>query len=389
LSSSVLSIVFERIQMIKSSIIKTIILALVVLLLAGCALPSMTPPPEYGMTAAPTTTAPVPGTEVSPTAAPAIVPQQITTANAAGLIAANKIPVSNVQSLTWSMDGSILGVVTQNIDASGTSVYSAVLLDGSTLATKALFSPTDGRIDAICPDGHLAAVISNDFSTLNIYDMTDGNRNIISLTPQYTLYSAAFSPDGKYFSLSSNDAWQVEIHSLPSGELVTTLTGFETAAPVYDAGFRGADGTILWRARATLQLQDMSTGTMGTIVSGEDFFGDYTLSADGSILAGTAAKTIDNNDVNAITLWNAADGSELKTIVLPDVASAITFSPDASMLAVTVSSNVLVYEVSTGNLLATLSGHSGSSREVAFSPDGLSLVSSGEDNQLILWQVPQ
>jgi WD40 repeat protein len=181
----------------------------------------------------------------------------------------------------------------------------------------------------------------------------------------------------------------VEVYPVTDVSQPQQLTGFQTAAPVYDAGFRGTNGTILWHARATLQLQDLATATMGTTVSGEDFFGDYTLSANGSILAGAAGKTVGGISVYAVTLWKAADGSELKTIVLPDVANGIAFSPDASMLAVTVGSNVLVYEVSTGNLLTTLSGHSGSAREVAFSPDGLSLVSTGEDNQLILWQVPQ
>jgi WD40 repeat protein len=370
--------------------LKSTILALVaVLFMAGCALPSMTPPAGYVATTAPTTTAPVPGTALPATTAPAIVPQKITTANAAALITANKIPVSNVRTLHWSADSSVLGLITDNTDANGNSIFSAVLLDGKTLTTKSVFSPTKLYISDISPDGRLVAAIDNETSTLEVYDMGDANRNIISITPQYTLNNAAFSPDGKYFSLSSNDTAQVEIYSIPDGALVTTLTGFETAAPVYDGGYRGSSSTILWHARATLQLQNIETGEMGASVSGEDFFGDYTLSTDGTILAGAAGKTVNGNFVYAVTLWNAADGSELRTIVLPDVASAIAFSSDATLLAATVGSNVLIYDVSNGTLLATLSGHSGTAREVAFSPDGLSLVSTGEDNQLILWQVPQ
>lgn len=369
---------------------KPIIIALVaILFLAGCALPSMTPPPGYVETILPTTTSPAVVTAIPATAVPAIVPQKINSANAAGLIAAVKIPVSNVQKMRWSSDGSTLGLVTVNPDSAGNNVYSAVLLDGKTLTTKTVFSPTAGYVSDISSDGRLVAVINAETATLDIYDLGDGNRDIVSITPQYTLNGATFSPDGKYFSLSSNDTWQVEIYSLPDGSLVNTLTGFETAAPIYDAGFNGSNSIILWHARATLQLQDVATGEMGTTVGGEDFYNSYSLSPDGTILAGAAGKTVNGNYVFAVTLWNPADGSELRTIVLPDVCSAFAFSPDASMLAATVGSNVLVYEVATGNLLVTLSGHSGTAREVAFSPDGLSLASTGEDNQLILWQVPQ
>jgi WD40 repeat protein len=374
---------------LKSSL-KSIILALVaILFLAGCALPSMTPPPGYVETILPTTTSPAVPTAISTTAAPEIVPQKIAAGNTSGLTAIRKIPVSNVEKIRWSADSSTLGLVTRNADAGGNSIYSAVLLDGKTLATKAVFSPETGRIVDISPDGRLAASINDETSTFDIYDMGDGNRNIVSITPQYTLNTAAFSPDGKYFSLSSNDNWQVEIYALPDGLLVKTLTGFETAAPVYDAGYNGSNSTILWHARATLQLQNIETGEMGASVSGEDFFNSYTLSPDGAILVGAAAKTVNNSYVFAVTLWNASDGTELRTLVLPDVSSDIAFSPDASMLAATVGNNVLIYEVATGNQLATLSGHSGQTNKVAFSPDGLSLVSTGEDNQLILWQVPQ
>jgi len=374
---------------LKSSL-KSIILALVaILFLAGCALPSMTPPPGYVETILPTTTSPAVSTVISATAAPLIVPQKITTGNASALTVASKIPVSNVDKIRWSADSATLGLITRNADAGGNSVFSAVLLDGKTLATKAVFSPETGRIVDISPDGRLVASINDETSTFDIYDMGDSNRNIVSITPQYTLNTAAFSPDGKYFSLSSNDNWQVEIYALPDGLLVKTLTGFETAAPVYDAGYNGSNSTILWHARATLQLQNIETGEMGASVSGEDFFNSYTLSPDGAILAGAAAKTVNNSYVFAVTLWNASDGTELRTLVLPDVSSDIAFSPDASMLAATVGNNVLIYEVATGNQLATLSGHSGQTNKVAFSPDGLSLVSTGEDNQLILWQVPQ
>jgi WD40 repeat protein len=374
--------------MITKNSLKLSLLTLVaVIFLAGCALPSMTPPAEYVATAVPTTTAPVPSTPLPATATAALQPLTITKDNVMQLAAVNKVPASNVQLLRWSADGSVLGLVTANVDANGNNIYSAILLDGKTLTTKTVFSPTNGRVSDISPDGRLVSVISDDFSSMNIYDLGDNGKNIISITPGYLLGGVTISPDGKTFAISSADTWQVVLCSLPSGSEIKTLTGFETAAPVYDAGFRGANGTILWHARATLTLQNADSGAMGATVSGEDFYLDYQLSPDGKLLAGTTDKTINGNMVNVVTLWNAANGNILRDIQLPDMASAIAFSPDASMIAASVGSNILVYDTATGNLLVTLSGHSGSARLMAFSPDGFSLASTGEDNQLILWQV--
>jgi WD40 repeat protein len=54
---------------------------------------------------------------------------------------------------------------------------------------------------------------------------------------------------------------------------------------------------------------------------------------------------------------------------------------------VTVGNNVQVWDVAAKTMLVSLSGHTDAAGQVAFSPDGKSLVSSGADNQLFLWQV--
>jgi WD40 repeat protein len=51
--------------------------------------------------------------------------------------------------------------------------------------------------------------------------------------------------------------------------------------------------------------------------------------------------------------------------------------------------DVQIWDVASGTQVATLSGHSAPVNLVAFSADGKSLASCGQDNQLILWQVYQ
>jgi len=65
----------------------------------------------------------------------------------------------------------------------------------------------------------------------------------------------------------------------------------------------------------------------------------------------------------------------------------VSFSADGTLLAVAEGNDVQVWETASGNLLATLKAHTAAVSIVAFSPDGNSLASVGQDNQLILWQV--
>lgn len=362
--------------------------AIMILALASCNLPTVTPPASFNSTVAPTTTAPVAPTAVPVTETPAPQPVAITTANATMLKAVNKAPASNVQSLSWSNDSSTLGLVTANQDTNGNSVYSATLLDGSSLAVKAVWAaPDNGRITGIGPDGRLTAVISQDMKTVSLYNLGDGNKDVVEITPQYTIGGVTFSPDGKYFTVTDMDDMKVSVNSLPDGSEVKVLSGFQTAAPVFDVGFAGNSASLLWHARASIQLQDIASGNMGASFSHEDFVSAFQLSSDGKMLASAAGKTINGSFVPAVTLWDASSGSELHTLVLSEAASGLSFSPDGTLLAVSSGNDVQVWNTSSGTQLATLSGHNAPVYLVAFSPDGKSLVSSAQDNQVILWQV--
>jgi WD40 repeat protein len=48
---------------------------------------------------------------------------------------------------------------------------------------------------------------------------------------------------------------------------------------------------------------------------------------------------------------------------------------------------VKLWEARTGRLLATMAGHTGGVRSVAFAPDGTLLVSAGNDGSILIWSV--
>ena len=367
------------------------LVSLVLLLaLASCNLPSVTPPAEDEPTLAATITAPVIATVLPATATPARQAVVISSANAQQLKSVNKAPAANVRTLRWSNDSSTLGLVSQNLDTNGNGVFSATLLKSSDLSVKTVWAaPDNGRITEIAADGRLAAVLSQDMKTVTLYDLGAGAKAVVKITPGYTLGGATFSPDGKFFTVTDYDDLKVSLHNLPDGSEAKVFEGFQTAAPVFDVEFAGNSKTLVWHARATIQLQDIASGTMGKTFDHEDFVSAFTLSGDGKVLASAAGKTINNNYVSVVLLWDAATGKELHTLALEKSAAGLSFSPDGSLLAVTTGNDVQIWEVSSGTQLASLSGHAAPVSLVAFAPDGKSLVSCGQDNQLILWQVLQ
>jgi WD40 repeat protein len=367
---------------------KMIVISLItVLILAGCSLPSMTPPGVSAPTDVPTTTPMVPAAAVPATPAPTIAPVLITSANVGALKAVNKAPAANVRLLTWSADSSVLGLINQNVDDAGNSIFSATVVDTG-LNVKYLMAASKGdRFVQVSPDGRQVAAISADGKNAIIYDMGDGNKDIAEIGPQYQIYGMTFSPDGQTFSLTDGDNMAVSLYNLSQSSDPNTFSGFTTAAPVFDVGYAGSANTLVWHARATIQLQDIATKAMGATFSHEDFVTAFTLSADGKMLASASAKTVNGDIKPVVELWDATSGAELHALVVPQAAMSLSFSPDGSLIAVGTGNDVQIWDTASGKQLTTLTGHSAAVGNVAFSPDGKLLASCAQDNQLILWQV--
>jgi WD40 repeat protein len=68
--------------------------------------------------------------------------------------------------------------------------------------------------------------------------------------------------------------------------------------------------------------------------------------------------------------------------------SELVYSPDGTSLAAACSDGVIrLWDVSSGDLRLTLSGHVGPVARLAFAPDGRTLASLGVDCALILWHL--
>jgi WD40 repeat protein len=89
----------------------------------------------------------------------------------------------------------------------------------------------------------------------------------------------------------------------------------------------------------------------------------------------------------SLRLWNAG-GTQLKTI--EKVSGCIDFSPDGKLIAVASWHNenqnhIQLYDPATGGLVKRLEGHTFSTCDVSFSPDGRRIVSTSRDKTMRIW----
>jgi WD40 repeat protein len=89
-------------------------------------------------------------------------------------------------------------------------------------------------------------------------------------------------------------------------------------------------------------------------------------------------------------LWNAADGTLLKTFRgHGDALLCAQLSPDGKLLATgSYDHTIVLWEVASGKSLATLEGHNGAVYELAFHPAGHLLASASGDRTVKLWRLP-
>jgi WD40 repeat protein/serine/threonine protein kinase len=188
-----------------------------------------------------------------------------------------------------------------------------------------------------------------------------------------------FSPNGKLLVVSGMDGtvqlWDVESgaqrHSWPRG---------------FSAAFSPDSKQLALGSREAITFWD--TESLQQIRSLPSNGGRITLSPDGRLLAVTAPAEVEIRDattgqgVSRLPYGRGGPGGNLDVYSMdgPEVA----FSPDSKQLVVA-TSPPRIWDVSTGNLLNNLGGHSGVVPGVAFSPDGRQVATAGADSTVRLW----
>ncbi len=148
-------------------------------------------------------------------------------------------------------------------------------------------------------------------------------------------------------------------------------TGVATAAFSPDGQFiatSGSDGDLkLWQVATHREVRRfLPLGKQLQCVA---------FSPDGRLLAGAEGKHVG--------IWDVHKGG----LLLKLEGRMAAFSPDGKLLATAVRDAAQVWEIPSGNLVATLKGHVQDVMGIAFSPDGKTLVTGGDDRKVKLWNV--
>jgi len=366
----------------------TTILLLASFVLVSCSLPEVTPP-AAGETA-PVVSTPSEQTVPLPAQVITATPAQtrlIKASEVGRLEISQRVAVSNIQDISWSPDSNTLALVTQNTDAAQNQVFSVTLLNAKDLSTQAVYSATGNRVTSVAADGKTAAVINQDQMSFSLVDTSVKDGASRSRVTDFLIGNVTISPDMRYVAVTKAEFWEVILYDFNTLEEVRFLSGFSTAAPVFDAGFNHSPQWLVWHARATLQLQEVETGMLSNLYSHEDFVTAYTLSPDGMILASASFRSTNDASVPVVILWDTLNGTELKVLEISQPVNALQFSPDGKLLAVAAGSDLQIWDAAGGNLLTTLTGHSDFILQLAFSPDQHTIASAGQDKQLYLWQI--
>lgn len=193
------------------------------------------------------------------------------------------------------------------------------------------------------------------------------------------------SPDGTKIILAQQDQWAGPIFDLESGNEITTITGFTSAAPVYNISFGENENHAIWNARATIRLSDIPTNTIEEPIFHEDFLSSFSLSPNGEILATSALGTKNEAILPLVFFYDATTTEELASLEIQSAAFSMDFSPDSRLLSIADGNMVVFFDSTEYIELFRFEGDPERVNSLEFSPNGDVLAVCGANQIVTFW----
>jgi WD40 repeat protein/serine/threonine protein kinase len=236
---------------------------------------------------------------------------------------------------------------------------------------------------ALHPQGKLL-FSGGDDCTLRRWSLPDGTEQSAGDGHLGPVSCIAVHSEGRWVASGGVDAhvrmWDLprraSLAGLPAHRGGLLSAAFIPGTDLFASG--GFDGIVkLWSMREKRQVGDL-VDTM------EDFPWGLAFTPDGKTAA-IASRS------RRVQLWTVSARKRERTLsVVSGGVGAIAWSPDAKRLAVgqgdwETPGKILLWDVDTDRVQRTLAGHGRTVSGVGFSPDGGTLISSGWDGEVVVW----
>jgi WD40 repeat protein len=286
--------------------------------------------------------------------------------------------------IAYSPDGSLFAasVGTVRSDAEESPANRLFVWNAATRSfLRALNRP---RVASFCFCGDNRTVAVAEESRVTFWDLTTGRESEQAWPlPRAVggLDSLAFVPESR--TILAGDS-KGSIHFRKIGDGGDRSAEGMLFAKAYGSHLAGAPRgkTFAFGTGVDLTLADAETGKSIASLNHGDQQSVYSVafSPDGSLLASSW-------NVNEIDVWGLPAAKKLRTIRIPVSATQLQFSPDGKTLCGSCNGTLLFWDPLTGKSLHARDAHTGSVRQIAFSPEGDRLATQGDDMDVRIWDV--